>query len=70
MAIGLASNMKVFPDQFLAGYVEVLSQNSNAFNALSAGAMLLFPAMSRGHGRVKDACVGEKRSSIGPLGGL
>ena len=49
MAIGLASNMKVFPDQFQAGYVEVLSQNSNAFNALSAGAMLLFPAMSRGH---------------------
>ena len=48
MAITKASDMKVFPDQFQAGYVEVLSQNTNAFNAASANGILLFPEISRG----------------------
>jgi hypothetical protein len=48
MAVGTASNFKIYPDQFQAGYVEVLSQNSMAFNGLSRNALLLFPQFSRG----------------------
>lgn len=48
MAAGKASDFKVYQDQFQAGIVETLTQNSNAFNAASAGAISLSTLSRRG----------------------
>lgn len=48
MAIGKASDFKVFQDQFQAGVVETLTQNTNAFNTASAGAIRLSTVSRRG----------------------
>lgn len=48
MAAGKASDFKVFQDQFQAGVVETLTQNSNAFNAASVGAISLSTVSRRG----------------------
>ena len=49
MAVGIQSDLKIFPDQFYGGFNEVLSQNSNVFNANSANAIRLFTNVSRGY---------------------
>lgn len=48
MAAGKASDFKVYQDQFQAGIVETLTQNSNAFNAASVGAISLSTMSRRG----------------------
>nr|WP_024308505.1 major capsid protein [Pseudomonas sp. P818] len=48
MAAGKASDFKVYQDQFQAGIVETLTQNSNAFNAASAGVISLSTISRRG----------------------
>lgn len=48
MAAGKASDFRVYQDQFQAGIVETLTQNSNAFNAASAGAITLSTISRRG----------------------
>lgn len=48
MAIGKASDFKVYQDQFQAGVIETLTQNANAFNAASRGAVVLTTASRRG----------------------
>lgn len=48
MAAGKASDFKVYQDQFQAGVVETLTQNSNAFNAASMGAISLSTVSRRG----------------------
>ncbi|MBN7822174.1 major capsid protein [Bowmanella yangjiangensis] len=48
MAAGKASDFKVYQDQFQAGIVETLTQNSNAFNAASSGAISLSTVSRRG----------------------
>jgi hypothetical protein len=48
MAIGVNSDLKIFPDQFYSGFNEISSLNSNQFNALSRNALLLYPQASRG----------------------
>ena len=48
MAAGKASDFKVYQDQFQAGVIETLTQNSNAFNAASAGAITLATISRRG----------------------
>jgi hypothetical protein len=41
MAIGKASDLTIYHEQFLGGYVETVQQNVNAFNAASGGAIRL-----------------------------
>lgn len=48
MAAGKASDFKVYQDQFQAGVIETLTQNSTAFNAASAGAISLSTISRRG----------------------
>jgi hypothetical protein len=48
MAIGKASDFKVYQEYFQTGIVETLTQNSNAFNAASRGAIRLSTASLRG----------------------
>lgn len=48
MAIGKASDFKVYQEYFQTGVVETLTQNSNAFNAASRGAIRLSTASLRG----------------------
>lgn len=48
MAAGKASDFKVYQDQFQAGIVETLTQNSTAFNAASQGAIRLGTVSRRG----------------------
>lgn len=48
MAAGKASDFKVYQDQFQAGVIETLTQNSNAFNSASAGAIALSTISRRG----------------------
>ena len=48
MAIGKASDFKVYQDQFQTGVVETLIQNTNAFNTASQGAISLTTASRRG----------------------
>lgn len=39
MAIGLASDMKVYDEQFQSGYTDTITRNVDGFNAASAGAI-------------------------------
>jgi hypothetical protein len=48
MASGLAGGFKVYQDQFQTGIVETLTQNSNAFNEASQGAIQLSTISRRG----------------------
>ena len=48
MAYGLESDFKIYQDQFQTGIVETLTQNGNAFNAASKGAITLTTASRRG----------------------
>ncbi|HDR9153789.1 major capsid protein [Burkholderia vietnamiensis] len=48
MAYGLASGFKVYQDQFQTGIVETLTQNGNAFNEASQGAIQLSTMSRRG----------------------
>lgn len=48
MATGKASDFKVYQDQFQAGVVETLVQNTDAFNAASKGAITLTTVSRRG----------------------
>lgn len=48
MAIGKASDFKVYQDQYQSGIVEVLTQNSKAFNDASRGALVLNTVSRRG----------------------
>ena len=41
MATGKASDLTIYQEQFLGGYVETVQQNVNAFNAASGGAIRL-----------------------------
>lgn len=49
MAIGVHSNLKIFPDQFYGGFNEVLAQNANVFNESSANSIRLFTDVARGY---------------------
>ncbi|KWZ53295.1 hypothetical protein WK57_30370 [Burkholderia ubonensis] len=48
MTYGLAGGFKVYQDQFQTGIVETLTQNSNAFNEASQGAIQLSTISRRG----------------------
>ncbi|KVD71797.1 hypothetical protein WI89_00825 [Burkholderia ubonensis] len=48
MTYGLAGSFKVYQDQFQTGIVETLTQNSNAFNEASQGAIQLSTISRRG----------------------
>lgn len=48
MAIGLASDFKIYHEEFFGGYVEILEQNANAFNGASQNAIQLIPDRMRG----------------------
>lgn len=48
MAIGKASDFKIYHEEFFGGYVEVLEQNADAFNGASANAIRLVPDRLRG----------------------
>ena len=48
MAIGKASDFKIYHEEFFGGYVEVLQQNADAFNGASANAIRLIPDRMRG----------------------
>lgn len=48
MSAGLASAFKVYQDQFQSGIVETLTQNGNAFNQASNGAITLTTASRKG----------------------
>lgn len=48
MAVGKASDFKVYQDQFRGGVIETLTQASNVFNAQSAGAIRLSTESLRG----------------------
>lgn len=48
MTYGLAGGFKVYQDQFQTGIVETLTQNSNAFNEASQGAIALSTISRRG----------------------
>jgi hypothetical protein len=48
MAIGKASDFKIYNEEFFGGMTEVLEQNANAFNAASRGAIALVPDRHKG----------------------
>lgn len=48
MSVGLASGFVVYQDQFQSGIVEVLTQNGDAFNQASQGAIALSTASRKG----------------------
>lgn len=48
MAVGKASDFKVYQDQFRGGVIETLTQSSTVFNAASAGAIRLATMSHRG----------------------
>ena len=48
MAIGLASDFKIYQQEFYGGMTEVLQQNSNAFNGASRNCIRLVPMRHRG----------------------
>lgn len=48
MAIGKASDFKIYHDQINGGFVETIAQNINAFNAAANGAIRLETDFSRG----------------------
>lgn len=49
MAIGKASDFKVYEEQFFGGVIEALEQNSEAFNAASRNTIRLVPSMHKGN---------------------
>lgn len=49
MAIGKASDFKIYEDQFFGGWTEVQMQNANVFNAASRGAVVMRAATHRGN---------------------
>lgn len=48
MAVGKASDFKVYPEQFRGGVIETLTQNSSVFNQASNGAIMLSTESKRG----------------------
>lgn len=48
MAIGKASDFKVYPEQFFGGWTEIQQQFSEAFNGPSNGTIRLIPQMKKG----------------------
>ena len=48
MAIGLGSSFKIYHDEVQTGFVETLQQETDAFNAASAGAIVMRPNVSPG----------------------
>ncbi|HWQ34322.1 MAG TPA: major capsid protein [Blastocatellia bacterium] len=62
MAIGTATDFKIYPDQFFGGMVETLEQNVDAFNQASGGALRLITQRKKGHF--------EQESFIKKLSGL
>lgn len=54
MAQSLQSDFKIYQDQFRGGYVEMLVQNTAAFNAASRGAIRNVPLASRGNYRYES----------------
>lgn len=54
MAIGKASDFKIYQDQFKGGVVETLTQVSNVFNGASNGAIRLSTVSSRGDYRYES----------------
>jgi hypothetical protein len=49
MAIGKASDFKIYDEQFFGGMTEVLMQNANAFNEASLNAIQLVPQILKGN---------------------
>lgn len=49
MAIGKASDFKIYDPQFQAGYTETIQQETDAFNGASAGAIRLVAVTRAGH---------------------
>jgi len=62
MAIGKASDFKIYDEQFWGGATEVLAQNTNAFNAASQGAIQLVTRRMMGNY--------EKESFLKSISGL
>jgi len=54
MGIGKASDFKIYNEEFYGGMVETLTQNADAFNAASNGALKLVPTRRKGD-QVKES---------------
>lgn len=48
MAVGTASDFKIYPEEFFGGMSEVIEQEAKVFNAASAGSIVLAPARLMG----------------------